>query len=90
VRFNNRQLCGNNHLSVTDKVRNFVGAAIDHLAAGMPMCDEKEIARRHDICLSCEHLKNNACELCGCPILRQMGYVSKLAWADQRCPASKW
>jgi hypothetical protein len=72
------------------KIKNFASAAVSHVAAGMPMCDDAEIIRRHDICLSCEHLENNACQLCGCPVSRAAGYVSKLSWADQSCPAGKW
>ncbi len=76
--------------SFLEKVRNFASAAVGHVAAGMPMCSDEEIIRRHDICLSCEHLKDNACQLCGCPVARAAGYVSKLSWADQECPAGKW
>jgi hypothetical protein len=76
--------------SFLEKVRNFASAAVSHVAAGMPMCSDEEIIRRHDICLSCEHLKDNACQLCGCPVARAAGYVSKLSWADQECPAGKW
>lgn len=72
------------------KVRNFASAAVSHVAAGMPLCSDEEIIRRHDICLACEHLQNNACNLCGCPVARVAGYVSKLSWADQECPAGKW
>lgn len=73
-----------------DKVKNFATAAAGHVAAGMPMATDDEIIRRHDICLQCEHLQNNACSLCGCPVARTRGYVSKLSWADQECPAGKW
>jgi hypothetical protein len=73
-----------------EKLRNFASAAVSHVAAGMPMCDDAEIIRRHDICMTCEHLKDNACQLCGCPVARAAGYVSKLSWADQECPAGKW
>jgi hypothetical protein len=76
--------------SFLEKVRNFASAAVSHVAAGMPMCSDEEIIRRHDICLTCEHLKDNACQLCGCPVARAAGYVSKLSWADQECPAGKW
>ncbi len=76
--------------SFLEKVRNFASAAVSHVAAGMPMCDDAEIIRRHDICLTCEHLQNDACNLCGCPVSRVAGYVSKLSWADQECPAGKW
>lgn len=73
-----------------EKVRNFASAAAGHVAAGMPMCDDAEIIRRHDICLACEHLVNDACTQCGCPVARVRGYVSKLSWADQECPVGKW
>jgi hypothetical protein len=76
--------------SFLEKIRNFASAAVSHVAAGMPMCDDAEIIRRHDICLTCEHLRDNACQLCGCPVARAAGYVSKLSWADQSCPAGKW
>lgn len=85
-----------NNLTRTDapsfltKVKNFATAAAQHVAAGMPMASDAEIIRRHDICLGCEHLQNDACNLCGCPVSRVAGYVSKLSWADQECPAGKW
>jgi hypothetical protein len=49
--------------SFLEKVRNFASAAVSHVAAGMPRCDDAEIIRRHDICMTCEHLQNNACNL---------------------------
>lgn len=73
-----------------EKVKNFATAAAKHVAAGMPMASDEEIIRRHDICLTCEFLKDNACTKCGCPISRVAGYVSKLSWADQECPVGKW
>ena len=73
-----------------EKVRNFAAATVQHVAAGMPMASDEEIIRRHDICLSCEFLKDGACTHCGCPISRVAGYVSKLSWADQECPVGKW
>jgi hypothetical protein len=76
--------------SFLTKVKNFATAAAQHVAAGMPMASDEEIIRRHDICLTCEHLQNDACNLCGCPVARAAGYVSKLSWADQECPAGKW
>jgi hypothetical protein len=76
--------------SFLSKVKNFAAAATGHVAAGMPMASDEEIIRRHDICLGCEHLQDNACTQCGCPVSRIRGYVSKLSWADQECPAGKW
>jgi len=76
--------------SFLTKVKNFAAATVQHVAAGMPMASDDEIIRRHDICLQCEHLQNDACNLCGCPVSRAAGYVSKLSWADQECPAGKW
>jgi len=76
--------------SFLEKLKNFATAAAGHIAAGMPMASDEEIIRRHDICLGCEHLQNDACNLCGCPVSRVAGYVSKLSWADQECPIGKW
>lgn len=73
-----------------EKLRNFATAAAGHVAAGMPMASDDEIIRRHDICLACEHLVDNACTQCGCPVSRVKGYVSKLSWADQECPIGRW
>jgi hypothetical protein len=73
-----------------EKAKNFAAATVQHVAAGMPMASDEEIVRRHDICLTCEHLQDGACNLCGCPVSRVAGYVSKLSWADQECPAGKW
>jgi hypothetical protein len=72
------------------KVKNFAAATVQHVAAGMPMASDVDIIKRHDICLQCEHFKDNACSLCGCPLSRVAGYVSKLSWADQECPVGKW
>ena len=73
-----------------EKLRNFAAAAAGHVAAGMPMASDEEIIRRHDICLQCEHLQDNACTQCGCLVARVRGFVSKLSWADQECPVGKW
>jgi hypothetical protein len=72
------------------KVKNFAVSAAKHVAAGMPMASDEEIIRRHDICMGCEFMKDNACTKCGCPVKRAKEYVSKLSWADQACPIGKW
>lgn len=72
------------------KIKNFAVASAKHVAAGAPMASDEEIVRRHDICLGCEFLKNDACSKCGCPVVRQKQYVSKLSWADSKCPVGKW
>jgi hypothetical protein len=76
--------------SFLTKVRNFAVASAKHVAAGAPMASDEEIIRRHDICLGCEFLKDNACTKCGCPVVRAKQYVSKLSWADSECPVGKW
>ena len=76
--------------SFLTKVKNFAVASAKHVAAGMPMASDEEIIRRHDICQACEFFKDNACQKCGCPIVRAKQYVSKLSWADSECPVGKW
>lgn len=72
------------------KIKNFVLATFDHIALGAPMCDEDTISKRYDICLKCENFHNHSCKLCGCPLKQGKNYISKLAWADQKCPINKW
>jgi hypothetical protein len=76
--------------SFLTKVKNFAVASAKHVAAGAPMASDEEILRRHDICLACEFLQDNACTKCGCPVSRAKKYVSKLSWADSECPVGKW
>lgn len=76
--------------SFLTKVKNFAVSAANHVAAGMPMAPDAEILRRHDICTTCEFFRDNACQKCGCPIVRAKQYVSKLSWADSECPVGKW
>ena len=72
------------------RVANFATAAAQHVAAGAPMASDEEIARRHAICVGCEFFDGKACMKCGCPIVREKQYLSKLSWADQACPVGKW
>lgn len=77
-------------VSWLSKARNFATATAKHIAAGMPTASDEEILRRWTICQGCEFLKNDACSKCGCTVARDRKFVSKLAWADQSCPAGKW
>jgi hypothetical protein len=72
--------------SLLKKAANFAAAAAQHVAAGAPMASEAEVARRHDICTACPHFDGKACGLCGCPVSRERSLISKLSWADQKCP----
>jgi hypothetical protein len=56
----------------------------------MPRASEEEVARRFAICQGCEFFDGKACTKCGCPVVREKQFVSKLSWANERCPAGKW
>jgi hypothetical protein len=83
-------LIRNDAPSFVQKVKNFAIASAKHIAEGAPMASDEEIIRRHDICMSCEFLKDGSCTKCGCPIVRAKKYISKLSWADSECPIGKW
>lgn len=72
------------------KLKNFAKSTIDHIMVGSPTCSEELIEKRYKICQSCENFHNNSCRLCGCYLHRNKKFVSKLAWADQKCPINKW
>ena len=77
-------------VSFVKKIKNFGAAVVNHMVSGFPTCTEEQIIKRHNICRSCEFMKKNTCTKCGCPLIRNKVYVSKLAWADQECPIGKW
>lgn len=76
--------------STLEKAKNFAASAARHVAAGMPMATDDEVARRFAICQQCEHFDGKACGKCGCPIVREKRFVSKLSWANEKCPVGKW
>ena len=72
------------------KVANFTKSTVAHIAAGAPRASDAEIERRFSICQGCEHYDGKACTRCGCPVVRESRFVSKLAWANEKCPVGKW
>jgi hypothetical protein len=76
--------------SMLSKAANFATSAAKHIAAGMPQCSDAERERRFAICQGCEFYAGSACSKCGCPVVREQKFVSKLAWANEKCPVGKW
>jgi hypothetical protein len=77
-------------VTLAQKAANFAASTAKHVAAGMPMASAEEIDRRFAICQGCELYDGKACRKCGCPIVREKQFISKLAWAGQSCPVGKW
>jgi len=82
---------------LAQRVANFAASAAKHVAAGMSRCTEEQIAERFAVCQDCEFLVqdceflvNQACSKCGCPVVREARFVSKLSWANESCPVGKW
>ena len=76
--------------SLLTKAVNFATSAAAHIAAGAPRASDAEVERRFSICQGCEHYDGKACTRCGCPVVRESRFVSKLAWANESCPVGKW
>jgi hypothetical protein len=76
--------------SLLQKAKNFATSAAAHVAAGMPRCTQEQIDARFAVCQTCEHFDGKACRQCGCPVVRERAFVSKLAWAGEKCPVGKW
>jgi hypothetical protein len=77
-------------VSLVTKAKNFAASAARHIAAGAPQASEEEVARRFAICEGCEHFDGKACRQCGCPVVREKKFLSKLSWANEKCPVGKW
>jgi hypothetical protein len=75
---------------LAERLANFAASAAKHVAAGMPRCTDEQIAERFAICQGCEFLSGGACSKCGCPVVREAKYISKLSWATESCPVGKW
>jgi hypothetical protein len=76
--------------SLLTKAVNFATSAAAHIAAGAPRASDAEIERRFAICQGCEFYDGKACTRCGCPVVRESRFVSKLSWANESCPVGKW
>lgn len=72
------------------KVKNFVVSASDHIQNGRKLCTDDTIEQRYKICEQCEYFTNSSCGKCGCPIIRNRQFISKLSWASSECPVGKW
>lgn len=83
-------LCGCTGATPAQKAVNFAKSAARHVAAGLPQASEEEVARRFAICQGCEHYDGRACKQCGCPVVRERKFLSKLSWAGESCPIGKW
>jgi len=77
-------------LTLAEKAVNFAKSAAQHVSAGLPQATEEEVARRFAICEGCEHFDGHACKKCGCPVIREKKFLSKLSWAGESCPVGKW
>jgi hypothetical protein len=77
-------------VSLITKAANFATSAARHVAAGMPQATDEQVARRFAICQTCEQFDGTACRKCGCPVVRERQFVSKLSWANESCPVGKW
>lgn len=58
--------------------------------SGPDSCTDDQIQSRLDICNGCDHYNDNACDLCGCRIVRENNYMNKLAHKSSSCPINKW
>jgi hypothetical protein len=76
--------------SFSTKVKSFINAASEHLQNGAKLCSDEQIEQRYRICHGCEHFINSSCNKCGCPIVRNKRFISKLSWASSECPVGKW
>lgn len=77
-------------LTLLQKAANFATSAAKHIAAGAPRCTQEQVDARFAICQGCQFFDGRACTKCGCPVVRERQFVSKLSWANEKCPAGKW
>ncbi len=65
------------------RVIRFLIALVKYLLWG-DRVDTQTYDKRITACISCEHLNDKKCGICGC-------YVKKKArWSSEDCPKNKW
>lgn len=77
-------------VSLLQKAKNFASSVAAHVSLGMPKATQEQIDQRFEICKSCSFFDGKACMKCGCPIVRERTFISKLGWANEKCPEGKW
>lgn len=75
---------------LSQRLANFATSAAKHIAGGMTRCTQEQVDARYAVCQQCEHLQNGLCVKCGCPLVRERQFISKLSWASEECPIGKW
>lgn len=75
---------------IATKAKNFISSLYGHVKNGLEMCPEPVIEQRYSVCKNCEFFKDSTCQKCGCPLIRDRIFVSKLAWASEKCPIGNW
>lgn len=74
------------------KIKTFLYSLFWHVYRGFPKSSQDLINYRYNICNTCELFdkEESQCLVCGCNINQKKMFMNKLAWADQKCPESKW
>lgn len=78
--------------SFIKKIKKYGTAVKKWVDAGKPLRTDEEIVRIYDeICVPCEHFKEDSCGLCGCRLKRDVANATnKIAMATEECPINKW
>lgn len=96
-----RAVCRGTGPNTIQKAVNFAKAAAEHVATGLQLVDDAEVARRFGICIECELYKKVTEESgycthgkCGCNVKNNADdFMNKARWAEQQCPhpkGNKW
>lgn len=75
---------------IASKAKNFVSSLYGHIKNGLELCPEHIIEQRYATCQQCDFFKDSTCQKCGCPLIRDRIFISKLAWASEKCPIGSW
>tara|TARA_Y100001938_G_scaffold146025_1_gene223977 strand:- start:991 stop:1230 length:240 start_codon:yes stop_codon:yes gene_type:complete len=75
--------------SLAKKAASLTGSVAKHIANGLVLADNETQNKRMLLCTFCEHLKGQACAICGCKVIGK-GNMVKTKWPEERCPDGRW
>lgn len=70
--------------TLLEKINNFAGALVKHVASGFKKTSDEQFEQRINICKSCQFYVDRECKKCGCIA------AIKARWFSQNCPIDLW
>ena len=77
-------------VTLLDRVKKYAESAYKHVKDDMVKTSLDDLAFREEMCGKCPFNVNSTCELCSCPLKKNLLNDGKLSWRSESCPLGLW